>query len=80
MKLKKLSIPTLVNTVLADDPKKDYARLTKGEITPLKGIPRFLKPRKNVLSGETEITAPDGRKEYYKEERGLSGSRYVKVR
>ena len=80
MKLKKLNNTTLASVILADDPKKDYQRRVDGEISPVKGIPRSLKPRRNMLSGEIEITRPDGRKEYYKEEKKLGSRKYVKCR
>ena len=66
--------------MVSNSTKKDYEKFKNGEIPPFKIIPRSLKPNINIYTKEIEITTPDGRKEYYKEEQGILGSKYVKVR
>ena len=57
--------------------ERAYKKLEDGSAST---IDISLKPKKNILTGEIEITTPDGKKEVYKEERSLTGRKYKKVR
>lgn len=69
---------TVRNGSLKRKAEKDYKDVSEGRSLP--DMPRSLKPYKNLVTGEIEITTPDGKKEYYKESRGLTGSRFKKIR
>ena len=63
---KRISTTLMAAVLLADDSKKDYEKLKKGEIPTFKGIPRSLKPHTDLYTNEIEIRTPDGRKEALK--------------
>ena len=57
--------------------ERAYKKLEDGSAS---AIDSSLKPKRNILTGEIEITTPDGKKEVYKEERSLTGRKYKKVK
>ena len=77
--MKKLNKETTVAVILGDDRESAYRKLINDRLG-LSGIPKCLKPQKNIWTGEITITNPKGHMEVWKEENSLVGKKYKRIR
>ena len=77
--MKKMSKETTAAIILSDDRERAYRKLSDNRLG-LSGIPKCLKPQKNIWTGEITILNPKGQKEVWKEENSLVGKKYKRIR